>query len=70
MKDFIVEDRKAGEVVLEGKISGAGGVIVSSSTLDEGKVKVIVGQITRDVAAGKTRGRLDLGDMDWLQVEH
>lgn len=70
MRDFIVEDRKAGEVVLEGKISSAGGVIVTSSTgaLDEGKIKVIVSQIGKDVAAGNSRGRLSLGDLDWVEV--
>jgi hypothetical protein len=70
MRDFIVEDRKAGEVVLEGKISGAGGVIVSNATsaLDEGKIKVIVSQVAKDVAAGKSRGRLSLDQLDWVEV--
>ena len=70
MRDFIVEDRKAGEVVLEGKISGAGGVIVSNATsaLDEGKIKVIVSQVAKDVAAGKSRGRLSLDELDWVEV--
>lgn len=70
MRDFIVEDRKAGEVVLEGKISGAGGVIVSNATsaLDESRIKVIVSQVAKDVAAGKNRGRLSLDDLDWVEV--
>jgi hypothetical protein len=70
MRDFIVEDRKAGEVVLEGKISGAGGVIVSNATsaLDEARIKVIVSQVAKDVAAGKNRGRLSLDELDWVEV--
>ena len=71
MKNFIVEDRKVGEVVLEGKISEAGGVIVTSSrSLSEVQVEGIVSQISRDVAAGSTRGRVVPGDLDWLEVAH
>ncbi len=69
MKDFIVEDRKAGQVVVEGKISEAGGVIVVNSSLDEGTVKGVISQISKDVASGKTRGRLGPGELDWVEVE-
>ena len=70
MKNFIVEDRKAGEVVLEGKISEGGGIIVTSTaeSLSEVQTQGIVSQISKEVAAGKTRGRVSPGDLDWLQV--
>ena len=70
MRNFIVEDRTAGEVVLEGKISAVGGVIVSTSsgTLNEGQIKGIVSQITKDVAAGNNRGRLGTENLDWVEV--
>ncbi len=69
MKDFIVEDRKAGEVVLEGKISEGGGVIVTNSkSLSEVQVQGIVNQISKEVASGSTRGRVGPGDLDWVEV--
>lgn len=71
MRNFIVEDRVAGEVVLEGKISAVGGVIVSTSsdTLNEGQIKGIVSQISRDLAAGNNRGRLGTDTLAWVEVE-
>ena len=70
MRSFIVEDRTAGEIVMEGKISGAGGVIVSNATraLNPAQVEAIVGAIGRDVAAGNSRGKLAGGDLDWVEV--
>lgn len=70
MRRFVVEDRTAGEVVMEGRISGAGGVIVSSATraLNAEQVQAIVTAIGRDVAAGNSRGKLTGGNLDWVEV--
>jgi hypothetical protein len=69
MKPFIVEDRNAGEVLLQGRIGASGTIIVTAmaEALGERRADEILLRVGRDFLAGSTGGRLDDEGLAWFE---
>lgn len=69
MKHFIVEDRREGEILLEGEVAADGTLLVTdqADTLEDHEVRLILDAIHQGVAAGHVNGVLAVRGLEWFE---
>lgn len=69
MKRFIVEDRREGEILLEGEIGVDGTLVVTeqADALEDDEIRVILDAIQQGVASGHTSGVVGEHGLEWFE---